>query len=403
MSLPPDLQFYFMHFMPYIHLPEGHKQYESLWVEFPNRFYDPVKGHQLYQRYISEFVLADKLGYDGLVVNEHHSTTYSMMPACGLIAATLIPQTKRAKVCVFGTPVNLEYPNRLAEEYAMLDVLSAGRLEVAFPLGTGMEYWSNPANLNPTTCRDRFREAIDIIIKAWTEDGPSTYDGEFYSYRYLNVWPKPYQKPHPKVYIVGTGSPETLQLTAERGFGYASVFVPTTQQVRSFYELREKAATYGHTIRPDQIIVNAIVYVAESEEQAMREGKEHIAFFFEDALRTTPRFLAPPGYLTTDQLRKRMTATALHGKFDWDMMASQFRVVLGTPERVAEAIAHWVEEANSSRVVLHLHLGNMPHWKAVKNLTLFAEEVMPRLRKLSPAAAPTDGRRAAQPALQEVR
>jgi len=129
------------------------------------------------------------------VVNEHHNTAYSMMPAPNLIAAALIPQIKNAKICVWGTPPNLEYPNRLAEEYAMLDVLSGGRLEVAFPLGTGMEYWSNA--INPATARERYRESIDIILQAWTQDGPTTYYGDFYTYRYLNPWPRPIQKPHP--------------------------------------------------------------------------------------------------------------------------------------------------------------------------------------------------------------
>ena len=122
-----DLQFNMFHFMPYIHLPEDHRKYDSVWVDFPNSIYDPVKGNKLYTRYLSEMVLADKLGYDGLVVNEHHSTSYSMMPAPSLIAAALIPQTTRAKLCVFGTPLNLEYPHRVAEEYGMLDVMSGGR------------------------------------------------------------------------------------------------------------------------------------------------------------------------------------------------------------------------------------------------------------------------------------
>ena len=105
-----------------------------------------------------------------------------MRAAPNLIAAAIIPQIKNAKICVWGTPPNLEYPNRLAEEYAMLDVLSQGRLEVAFPLGTGMEYWANP--INPATARERHRESIDIILQAWTQDGPTTYYGDFYTYRY---------------------------------------------------------------------------------------------------------------------------------------------------------------------------------------------------------------------------
>jgi alkanesulfonate monooxygenase SsuD/methylene tetrahydromethanopterin reductase-like flavin-dependent oxidoreductase (luciferase family) len=92
-----------------------------------------------------------------------------------------------------------------------------------------------------------------------------------------------------------------------------------------------------------------------------------------------------------------MQAAALHGHLDWDMMQQQFRVVCGTPERVAEAIAYWTEEAGSSRVIGHLHLGNMPHWRTVKNLTLFAEEVIPRLRKASPKLAVANAQHSEQP------
>ena len=158
------VRFDFMHFMPYVHLPKNQKDYKSLWVDFPNKYYDPQKGHALYQRYLAELILADEVGFDAIVVNEHHNTSYSMMAAPNLIAAAIIPQIKNAKICVWGTPPNLEYPNRLAEEYAMLDVMSQGRLEVAFPLGTGMEYWANP--INPATARERHEELIDIILQA---------------------------------------------------------------------------------------------------------------------------------------------------------------------------------------------------------------------------------------------
>ena len=145
------VRFDFMHFMPYPHLPENHKDYHSVWVDFPNKFYDPKKGTELYKRYLAELILAERVGFDAVVVNEHHNTAYSMMAAPNLIAAAIIPQMKEARICVWGTPPNLEYPNRLAEEYAMLDVMSEGRLEVAFPLGTGMEYWANP--INPADAR----------------------------------------------------------------------------------------------------------------------------------------------------------------------------------------------------------------------------------------------------------
>lgn len=374
-----DLQFYTMHFMPYVYLPPDQKNFDSLWVDFSNKYFDPEKGHALYQRYISEMVLADQLGYDGLVVNEHHNTVYSMMPVCTLMAAALIALTKRAKICCFGVPVNLEMPNRLAEAYGMLDVMSGGRLEIALPLGTGMEYWSNSL-INPSSARARFRESLEVLLQAWTQEGPTSYDGEFFNYRYLNPWPRPLQKPHPKIAIVGSGSPETVQIAAERGFGYASVFVPIAVQEKTFRTLREQMPKYGHEFTPDKALFNVMAYVAETEQLAEQEFKEHVRYWVEDTTRTTPRYLNPPGYISPEQLRSRAAATASHGGFDWEVLTSQWRIVYGTAEKVANILGQWCASANSSRPVIHHHLGDMPHWKVVKNMTLFAEEVIPRLR-----------------------
>ena len=373
------LRFNAMHFMSYVHLPPNYRDYPSGWVNFPNKYYDPVKGNQLYQRYLKELVLADQLGYDAVVVNEHHNTVYSMMAAPNLIAAALVPQTTNARICVWGTPPNLMLPNRLAEEYAMLDVMSGGRLEVAFPLGTGMEYWAHP--VNPATARDKFRESLAIILQAWKEDGPTTHYGTHYTYRFLNPWPRPYQKPHPPCYIVGTGSPETIEIAAELGFGYASVFVPQTRARELNQSLRERAAHYGHTIRPDQLPLLTFAYVAETQERAEQEATEHLRFFFEDLLRTTPQYLAPPGYLSVEQLKTRAAmADKLHGGFDLKAISTAFFIAVGTPEKVASQIGEWSEWMDTSHINTVMHFGDMPHWKTVKNLTLFAEEVIPRLR-----------------------
>jgi alkanesulfonate monooxygenase SsuD/methylene tetrahydromethanopterin reductase-like flavin-dependent oxidoreductase (luciferase family) len=374
-----------MHFLPYVHLPENHKEFKSLWVDFSNKYYDPKRGHTLYQRYLSELVLADRLGFDAIVVNEHHNTAYSMMAAPNLIASAIIPQTRNAKICVWGTPPNLEYPNRLAEEYAMLDVMSEGRLEVAFPLGTGMEYWANP--INPTTARERHKESIAIILQAWTQDGPTKFFGEFYTYRFLNPWPRPYQKPHPPCYIVGTGSPETVELAAELGFGYSAVFVTKQRALELNRKLRERASSYGRTIRPDQLPLGVITYVAETKQKAEDEGIEHIRYFFEDALRTTPEFLAPPGYLSIEQLKMRAAlADKLHGKFDFDAVNEAFFCAVGTPDQVVDQLSQWGETMGTNHFNLMAAVGNMPNWKVVKNLSLIAEEVIPRMRTTAPVA-----------------
>jgi alkanesulfonate monooxygenase SsuD/methylene tetrahydromethanopterin reductase-like flavin-dependent oxidoreductase (luciferase family) len=377
MSVLDRLQFYLMHFMPYPDVVPGRPQ--GQWVDIPNTHFDPVKGHKLYKEYLDELVLGDELGYDALVVNEHHSTFYSLMPSCSVIAGALIARTRRARICVFGTPITLTYPHRLAEEYAMLDVMSGGRLECAFPLGTGMEYWVNP--LNPAHARERFRESMEVLMQAWTQPGPTRFDGEFYNYKYLNPFPLPYQKPHPKIYIVGSGTEDTVQYAAEKGFGYSQV----AAQLKSFENYRATAAKNGHTPDSESIIISAIPYVAETEAKAIEEARDHILFYFRNLLRTSDQMNSPPGYLPVERVRKRLEAGVFQSsEITWEALTSVYRTVLGTPDQVAERIAFWCEQAQSSRIVVHLHTGDMPHWKAVKNITLFAEEVIPRLRRKMP-------------------
>lgn len=386
MGILSGTEFYAWHFMPFSNLPEDVKDRDSLWVDLPNDLFDPEVGHKLYTRYISELVLAEKLGFDGLCVNEHHGTAYSMMPVPSIIAAALIPQTSRAKICVMGTPPAIEYPHRLAETYAMLDVMSGGRLEIAVPLGTPMEYWLNP--INPVTARERQAEAVEVMLKAWSPGSPHRHTGRFYNYRYLNVWPRPFQKPHPKIYFVGSGSPETIELAAKYGFGYSSTFSPIATQLAAQQRLRELAAEYGHEIRPDQTPMTVQVHIAETDEQAVAEMEPHARLFF-DVLLRAGRFTDVPGYLTLEQFRKRngQVLPASHGKFDWEGVRKTHRIIAGSPMTVAHAVEKWAEDARTTRVIFQVHLGDMPHWKVVRTLTYLGEEVIPYLRSRAQVSA----------------
>ena len=168
----PKLEFYYFHLMPYPFLPDDfNKTYDSTWVTLPNSFYDPVKGHALYNRYIDELEEAEKWGWDGVCVNEHHQNAYGTMPSPNIIAAILTQRVKKAKIGIIGNALPLhDDPLRVAEEVAMLDVISGGRIISGFVRGTGMEYYSY--NVNPAFSRDRFYEAHDLIIQAWTRPGP---------------------------------------------------------------------------------------------------------------------------------------------------------------------------------------------------------------------------------------
>jgi alkanesulfonate monooxygenase SsuD/methylene tetrahydromethanopterin reductase-like flavin-dependent oxidoreductase (luciferase family) len=393
-SIVDKLKFYYFHHHHYLDVPADRDQHPATWVVYPNRLFDPEKGHKYYERHLRTVILAETLGFDGITINEHHNTTYSMTPTVSLMGAAIATNTSRARILVAGVPVNLAYPNRVAEEYAMLDVLSGGRMEFAFPLGTGMEYWSNAGTINPVTARARFRESLEVIMKAWTQDGPFAYDGDFYSYRYLNPWPRPYQQPHPKLFIVGSGSRETVEVAVEFGMGYSIVFTPIESQLRAFDRMRELAAASGRTVDSDDLIVNVVAYVADSDAEAVREARPYIETFWSWYHRVPQKFLLPPGYVSREEFLRRASDAALsHGtEASWEDMVAIGRIACGSPDTVADTIVQWAEDAGCSRLNIVLEHANMHEWMTIKNMTMFANEVIPRIRAKGDGAVTVNAR-----------
>ena len=205
------------HLMPYRDLDTTAAAKErSTWVVLPNSFYDPVKGADLYEQYIQFLVDCENLGFDGIGVNEHHQTAYGMMPAPNLIASALIQRTKRVKIAILGRALPLvNNPINIAEEYAMLDNLSRGRVICGFVRGIGAEY--HASGVNPYFSHERFQEAHDLIVKEWTEPGPVSFEGQHFNIRYVNLWPRPYQQPHPPIWIPSQGSTETVEWASTSG------------------------------------------------------------------------------------------------------------------------------------------------------------------------------------------
>jgi len=394
-SVVDDMKFYFFHHNHYAEVPKDHERYDATWVIPPaGELFDAEKAHNFYRHHLRMFKLADDLGFDGLCLNEHHNTVYSMTPAVSVMASAVSQVTSRAKIMVAGVPINLTTPNRLAEEYAMLDCISGGRMEFAFPLGTGMEYWSNNGQINPTSSRARFRESLDVLLKAWTTEEPMSYDGDFYNFRYLNPWPKPYQKPYPKLFVVGSGSMETVEVALDFDMGYSLVFVPIPVQLKAFARIREMAEQKGKTVTPDDLIIVVIAYVADTDEEAMREARPYIEKFWSWFHRVPPKFLLPPGYVSTSEFLRRASDAALaHGtEATFEDMVDISRTIIGSPDTVADTIAQWAEEADCSRINVVLEHADMPEWMTVKNMTLFANEVIPRIRAKGTKATVTESR-----------
>lgn len=213
----------FFHLMPYGDLPEDfHERHPSIWVDIDSRLFDPVLGGAMYHDYLDQIQEAAKLGFDGVCVNEHHSNGYGMMPSPNLMASILARNTVRGAVCVMGNaPVLYDPPLRVAEELAMLDCLSGGRLIAGLPLGTPMDtcyaYGSNHSTL-----RDKYVEACELVVRAWQEPTPFAFSGRFYQHRYVNIWPRSIQIPHPPIWVPGGEAPETWRMCGEHSFVYAA-------------------------------------------------------------------------------------------------------------------------------------------------------------------------------------
>ena len=175
----------------------------------------------MYNDFMDELEYAAECGFDAVCVNEHHSNGYGLMPSPNLIASSLARRTTDTAICVMGNSLALyNPPTRVAEEFAMIDVISGGRLIAGFPVGTPMDtcfaYGQNPSML-----RDRYLEAHDLVMRAWQEQDTFAFNGRFNQQRYVNIWPRPVQQPHPPVWIPGGGSVETWQWCARMDYVYA--------------------------------------------------------------------------------------------------------------------------------------------------------------------------------------
>ena len=248
--------------------------------------------------------LADRLGFDGVCLNEHHQTAYGMMPIPGVLAGALARSVKRAKLAILGRALPLlNNPLTVAEEYAMLDNLTRGRFIAGFVRGIGAEY--HAMGINPAHSQDRFAEAHDLIIRAWTEPGPFQYVGKHYHFNYVNPWPRPYQSPHPPIWIPSQGSSGTHPL------GRAGCATPMRRRCRRiaivarFFQMyRDEAEKAGYaglrSIRPARLVENTI-YVAETDaSSAMREARPHLDALANRFLKMPTEMLLPPGYSNID-------------------------------------------------------------------------------------------------------
>jgi alkanesulfonate monooxygenase SsuD/methylene tetrahydromethanopterin reductase-like flavin-dependent oxidoreductase (luciferase family) len=375
--------------MPYPALPDDYDG--PAWVTCPNSLFDPDVGTQIYNRYLDELILAEELGFDGVCVNEHHQNAYGLMPSPNLMASILARQTSRVRIAVVGNALPLyDPPTRVAEEFAMIDCISGGRLIAGMVVGGGPEYYS--FSINPAQARERFQEAHDIIKRAWTEPGPFEFIGKHYKLRYVNSWPRPVQQPHPEIWIPGVGSLETIEFVARNRYAYMGIpYFHIDVFERMFKMMREACQREGYEVDPLQLGWLVPIFVADTDAEARRQYEDHFWYFVR---RLLPGInISPPGYTSIrsyENILKGAKTFALNLK-SWDEVQAGEYAIVGSPDTVTERLTENLRRLGPGNLLGLFQLGTLPADATRRSLELFATEVMPKLRAAFPAGQPVLG------------
>jgi alkanesulfonate monooxygenase SsuD/methylene tetrahydromethanopterin reductase-like flavin-dependent oxidoreductase (luciferase family) len=373
--------------MPYPYLPPE-ESYDSIRATLPNRIFDPETGYQLYEKCFDLYAAADELGLD-IMLNEHHTTATCVDSAVPLSMAIVARETKRARILALGNPIaSRPDPVRIAEEMAMIDVISRGRAEVGFVRSVPMEV--APGNTFPVDMKVRFWEAAELILKAWTShDGPFNWESEHYHYRQVNIWPRPFQQPHPPVWVP-TQSASTVVEVARRGVNLGTMLAGA-EGARSFFDLyRATAAEAGHGAPSrEQLAYCALVYVGDTDEEGY-EGARRLQWYLQTN-KVAEQFIDVPGYHAVAD-RARILARRARGEgmsfpvahlahAPVEEIIEDGYFFAGNPDSVFTQLKRFYERVGGfGNLLLMGHAGTMSFGSSYKSMRLFAEEVLPRFR-----------------------
>lgn len=363
----------------------------SLRINLPNSKLDPNVAADLFNRYYDEWKLCDELGYD-VMLNEHHQTATCMSSTCIVGLSILARETKKARILVLGYPIgHRPDPLRCAEELSTIDVISRGRLDMGFIKGVPYEFPAS--NQNPVGVMDRFWEAHDFILKSMTHRGePFNWEGEYFHYRHVNIWPRPVQQPHPPVWST-TNSKGQAAILAEKGYVMATL--GSGYGTRPLYDAYRAAymKKWRKPAPPDRLGYLGLVAVANDEAEARRRGELVAGYLRTSAIVHIP-FRNPPGFLSVEDNARMLRGfsqprgTAKDGrpidiyKCSVQDLIDAAIMFCGTPDQCYEQIVDFCTYCGGMGNLLMMgHAGFLTHEDTVSNYEIFAKEVMPRLKE----------------------
>ena len=381
------MKFNYFHLMPWDRFPERVEPWPVA-----NREFDPVAATEVYKTYIDTMVFAEECGWDGVGCNEHHFSPYGLMSNCNIIGSILATRTKRVKINMFGNLVPLLNPIRIAEEYAMLDVISGGRLQCGMMRGIPHEYIAY--NVAPDESLGRVNEAIKLIKKAWTEPKPFGWEGEYYQFRSISIWPRPRQQPHPPILMSGN-NPDSARNAARNRAMLGLVFIPSLAAGRAIIEAYiDEARKCGWEPTPEHILCGFQTCIAETEEEAKQTLERGIHYFTHVLM--APQHQAQKMVLT----KTRYFAHAQGGGENFvrrletmgtrtiDDMLAAGTVFCGTPETVVKQMRRAHAELGCGWFNTNMKIGNVPNDKVTRSMELFRDHVQAEVRDLGRTREP---------------
>ncbi|MCH7744709.1 MAG: LLM class flavin-dependent oxidoreductase [Chloroflexi bacterium] len=359
-------------------------------LSLSNSNFDPILGADLYNRYLDERVYAEEMGFDGLMLNEHHSTPFCMGSAMNIEAGILARITKKAKIVLLGNILPIwDDPLWLVEQLSIIDMISKGRLVSGWVRGTGRE--SVAHNASPPYNWERFQEAHDFIIKAWTTPGPFRWEGKHFNYRYVNPWVRPYQKPHPQIWLPGVVSRDSLTWAAKNRIPYIMLATQLEPTRQAFQIYHEAAAEFGYESGSQNLGYLWKVHVDETEELAEEVGRKFVQgpsnpFLAGNEGTANRALLTLPGMTSrTRVLPTKDSATANRGGSmgrPYEEQLKDYSIITGTPKTVLPKIRHVLEYLRPGSIFFWDGDGAMTHDDQMRSLRLMGEEVIPAVREM---------------------
>lgn len=328
---------------------------------------------QVYASALEETRLAEALGFDAVWLAEHHFSVYGICPSLAVLAGAIARETRRMRIGTSVVIAPFAHPLRIAEEWAMVDLLSDGRLD--FGIGRGYqpkEFAGLGISMERT--RERFDESVEIIKRAWTQDEVA-FRGEFYQVPGIAVFPRPVQRPHPPLWTAAV-SPDTYRLAAQRGFKIltAPSFTPWDILRRNYDAYHEEWRRTHGTEDGAEIAMNKIIYVADSARQAREDVREPIRWFFT----TQAGLIADADGVPPDQYRfyRRVRENLLSLT---DEQALDQAAIVGDAEEVADKIRAHHDALGITYFMGSFSRGMVDPAKVLRSMRLFGEKVLPRL------------------------